>query len=367
MKSMAKMFFGALLLVVALVGGIFTYSFYQFAYTPGSLGVHEPLVIEVTKGQGPSDISRTVMEKGIVSDRRYFGWLGRLGHFWKGIKAGEYELNAGMTPLEVFSVLTSGVSLQHPITIREGENMMDVASDLQAKNLATRERFLRLCRSREFIATLGIPAPAPATLEGYLYPETYFFNRVSTPEEIIHKMVKKFTEVWGKAEQERAHVLGMTREQVITLASMIEKETGVPAERPMISAVFHNRLRKGMRLQSDPTTVYGLGDRYKGNIHKADLQDKSAYNTYVIPALPVGPIGNPGNDAIQAALFPVQSEFLFFVSHNDGTHEFTRNYDDHRLAVRKFQLNPKAREGKSWRDFSKKQREMRAAASSKPE
>ena len=145
----------------------------------------------------------------------------------------------------------------------------------------------------------------------------------------------------------------MSRHQVVTLASIVEKETGATSERPLISSIFHNRLRKHMRLQSDPTTIYGMWDRYAGKIHKSDLSTFSVYNTYTIPALPVGPIANPGKEAIHAALYPAQSDYLFFVSHNDGTHEFTRSYGEHTRAVGKFQLDPKAREGKSWRDLKK--------------
>jgi UPF0755 protein len=135
---------------------------------------------------------------------------------------------------------------------------------------------------------------------------------------------------------------------------MIEKETGAPEERPLISSVFHNRLEKKMRLQSDPTTIYGIWDRYQGNLHKADLLERNEYNTYQIPGLPIGPISNPGKEALEAALYPAKSPFLYFVSHNDGTHEFTSPYQDHQAAVRRFQLDPKAKSGKSWRDLAKR-------------
>lgn len=146
----------------------------------------------------------------------------------------------------------------------------------------------------------------------------------------------------------------MSRYEVLTLASMIEKETGAPQERPVISSVFHNRLTRKMKLQSDPTTIYGIWDHFDGNLHKADMASDTPYNTYVVPALPLGPISNPGKASIQAALYPASTEYLYFVSHNDGTHEFTRTYEDHLSAVRKFQLDPKAREGKSWRDLAKR-------------
>jgi UPF0755 protein len=171
---------------------------------------------------------------------------------------------------------------------------------------------------------------------------------------MIRQMTRHFLSFWGKEQELRAKELGMTRHQVITLASIIEKETGAPEERPLISSVFHNRLKKRMKLQSDPTTIYGMWERYRGKIHKSDLYVKNEYNTYFVTALPAGPIGNPGKEAIRAALYPSESPFFYFVSHNDGTHEFSRTFQEHNRAVQKFQVDPKAREGKSWRDRLKK-------------
>src|SRR5262249_52424466 len=159
----------------------------------------------------------------------------------------------------------------------------------------------------------------PPTLEGYLYPETYNFNKTQTVEDMIRQMVKKFFAEWTPEKSLQARQLGLNMHQAITLASIIEKETGAQAERPLISSVFHNRLKKRMKLQSDPTTIYGIWDRYDGNLHKADLSSENAYNTYFVAALPIGPIGNPGREAIEAALNPAASDYLFFVSHNDGT------------------------------------------------
>jgi UPF0755 protein len=259
-----------------------------------------------------------------------------------------------MTPIEVLATITSGISIKHPVTIREGQNMYEVAAELEAKRLATQARVLELCKDPEFIASLGLKGPVGPTLEGYLFPDTYYFNRAMSAEDMLRQMVKQFQTVWTTEVRERARKMGLTPIQALTLASMIEKETGAQQERPMISSVFHNRLRKKMRLQSDPTTIYGIWESYHGNLHRGDLLSINPYNTYTVPGLPVGPIANPGKEAIEAALNPVQSEYLFFVSHNDGTHEFTSNLQDHNAAVRKFQINAKAREGRSWRDLAKK-------------
>lgn len=330
--------------------------FALFAFSASKPGARSTLLVLVQKGQSPNEITKTLTSQGIVSDPQSFLWLGRLTRQWRSIKAGEYEISSSMTPIEIFSILTSGISASHPVTVREGENMYEVADDLESKHLATREHFLSLCRDPHFIASLGFfqKEQLPVSLEGYLFPDTYFFNRTQTDSEMTRQMVRRFFTAWGKREEARATELKMSRNEVITLASMIEKETGAPEERPLISSVFHNRLQKRMKLQSDPTTIYGMWERYEGKIHKRDLMEKNNYNTYYVSALPIGPIGNPGKESIQAALYPSTSSFLYFVSHNDGTHEFTKNFEDHNRAVRKFQLDPKAREGKSWRDRLRK-------------
>jgi UPF0755 protein len=249
--------------------------------------------------------------------------------------------------------------MSHPITIREGENLYEVAKELESKKLASAARIVELCKSPDFIKTLGWSpewiAETPKTLEGYLFPETYGFNRTTTPEEMLRQMVRLFRAHWEPRFNARALELGLTPSQIVILASMVEKETGAPEERPLIASVFFNRLKKKMRLQSDPTTIYGMWDRYEGKIHKSDLTVTNPYNTYMIPALPIGPISNPGQKAIEAALYPADSPYFFFVSHNDGTHQFSKTFGEHENAVRKFQLDPKAREGKSWRDLKKRQ------------
>jgi UPF0755 protein len=279
------------------------------------------------------------------------------------MKAGEYQVSASMTPIQILGVVTSGISLSHPITIREGDNLYEVADLLDSEHLAPKSEILRLGKDSDWVQSqLGeseSTSKARLTLEGYLFPDTYNLNKTQTPEEILKLMIRRFKTVWIPEYSKRASELGMTRHQVLILASMIEKETGATEERPRISSVFHNRLQKKMKLQSDPTTIYGIWERFDGNLHKADLLEPTPYNTYTVAALPAGPISNPGKAAIEAALNPLETEDLFFVSHNDGTHEFTRNFEAHQAAVRKFQLDRKAREGKSWRN-------LKAAASGTP-
>ncbi len=332
-------------------------------------------IVEIHRGMSKTDITHILVTAGALKpgDEQSFLLLGRAGRFWKRIKAGEYKITPQMTPAQAFSVLISGISIIHPITVREGENTYEIAADIEAKGLARKDAVLKLIHDPKFIHGLTSPAPGatPATassapiksLEGFLFPDTYFFNKTLSAEDMVRQMYRHFTQVWTPQLEARAKEIGLTRYEAITLASMIEKETGAPQERPLISSVFHNRLKKKMRLQSDPTTIYGIWERYDGNLHKADLSSETPYNTYYVPGLPAGPIANPGRESIQAALYPTETEYFYFVSHNDGTHAFTRNYEEHLAAVRKFQLDPAAREGKSWRDLAKKKPEAPSASS----
>lgn len=326
-----------------------------FAVTPAARVPAEDAskVIVVPSGQGAIQLSIRLRNEGIISDANHFLWVGRIRMQLNDVKAGEYKLSPSMTPMQIWETITSGISVQYPLTIREGQNMYEIADDLQKQSLAKRSEFLKLCEDKEFMRELGFQDPLPPSLEGYLFPDTYFFNSSMGPKAMIQQMVSHFRGVWKEEFDAQAKSLGMTRHQIVTLASIVEKETGAPEERPMISSVFHNRLKKRMRLQSDPTTIYGMWEEYDGNIRKKDLSRKNPYNTYTIPALPIGPIGNPGKASIEAALNPDGSDYLFFVSQNDGRHVFTRSYEEHRRAVQEYQLNRAAREGKSWRDLHK--------------
>jgi UPF0755 protein len=323
------------------------------ALGPLSPGAETRLVFEVSRNQNGRELSRRLQEAGIIPSAELFYWYGRITGAWSRVKTGEYELSPASDAQALFEILASGQSIQRPVTIPEGSNIHEIGEQLEARGLASRERFVALCRDPAFIGRTEPEAAGAGSLEGYLHPETYFFTKATTAEEIARLMAEKARSIWGERERARAAELGLTRHEVLTLASMVEKETGAAHERPMISSVFHNRLKKRMRLQSDPTTIYGIWERFAGNLTKADLATRTPYNTYAMAGLPTGPIANPGKEAIQAALFPAESEYLFFVSHNDGTHEFTRTYAEHLQAVRRFQLDPSARAGKSWRDLRK--------------
>ena len=350
MKMLKTMIITALL----VTGGLGFY-LYRFANTPmDPSATTKKVEFDLLRGMRPSEISQALVKAQVVSSSTMMYWLGKLTHEWGTIKSADYELSASMTPLQILAVFKSGIGIQHSILVREGDNIYQVAESFENLELGERGEALKYFRSQEFIAAVGLGGEGIRSLEGYLFPNTYFYDKRDTPENVIKRMVNAFLRMWTPEYDARAQELGMSRKQVVTLASMIEKETGAGFERPIISSVFHNRLKKKMRLQSDPTTIYGMWAHYTGNIHKKDLLAPTEYNTYTVPALPIGPISNPNPESVKAALYPADTDFIYFVSKNDGTHVFTKTYQEHTEWVRKTQLDPTAREGKSWRDLNKK-------------
>ena len=347
---MAKSLF---LVGVLLAAGIcfFSYHFANTAVDPSA--TTNKVEFDLLRGMRPMEISSSLAHAGLVKNALWMYWLGKITGEWAGSKSADYELSPSMSPMQIFKVFQSGIGIQHSLLVREGDNIYQVAESFQNVGLGSEKEVLKELRSPELIAQLGLGQEGLRTLEGYLFPNTYFYDKRDQPEHVIKRMVTAFLRMWTPEYEARAKELGMTRKQIVILASMIEKETGAGFERPMISSVFHNRLKKKMRLQSDPTTIYGMWDHYDGNIHKSDLLRPTEYNTYTVPGLPLGPISNPHPESIKAALYPSDTDYLYFVSKNDGTHQFSKTYKEHFDAVKRLQLNPKAREGKSWRDLNK--------------
>jgi UPF0755 protein len=318
----------------------------------GASSSAEKEVFEVTPGASFARVASELEQRGFVTSAFKFKIYAKLTGKTGQIRVGEYELSKQMSPNQILSKISSGISIQRTFTIPEGQNMYDVAEILSGTGIASKDRFLQLFRDRTL--TEKYLQDSIESFEGYLFPETYSYTKYTSAEQILEMMVKRFLNVWGEVES-MPH--GMTRHQVVTLASVIEKETGAPGERGLIASVFHNRLKKRMRLQSDPTILYGIlveTGVMKKNISKSDITRSTPYNTYTVAALPAGPIANPGKESLMAAMNPLHSDFLFFVSRNDGTHVFTKNYQDHQKAVRAYQLDSRAREGRSWRDLNKK-------------
>jgi len=239
-----------------------------------------------------------------------------------------------MTPNEILDIIVSGKSMLYRVTVPEGYNLFQVSQVIEKSGLATFDHFYQAATDPELAHEMGIPAD---TFEGYLFPDTYLFSKETTPRKIITAMVNRFQEMFTENWNEQAKRLGLTIHEIVTLASIIEKETGVPDERKMISSVFHNRLRKKMRLESDPTVIYAIPD-FNGNLTRKHLQTVTPYNTYKIRGLPPGPIANPGDKALEAALYPAEAPYLFFVAKRDRTHHFSTTISEHNKAVRKYQI-----------------------------
>ncbi|MBK9293785.1 MAG: endolytic transglycosylase MltG [Oligoflexia bacterium] len=344
---MKKIFF-----TVALLAGLFlTYEAVSVAvYLFSSPSKDETLKIILIEPGTFRKTADQLNREGFVPDVKRFILVARLLGKTSSVRVGEYELKMNMSPYKLLSIITSGKSVVHAVAIPEGYNIYQIALALSDKKLINADEFVKLAKDPQMAKLLGIEEP---TLEGYLYPDTYSFTHFTGEKVIIKTMVDRFKEVYNRDIKFGAIKTNKTMHEVVTLASVIEKETGVPEERPVISSVFHNRLKKGMKLQSDPTVLYGKkGD--KMNITREDLKTYSAYNTYVIKGLPKGPIANPGREAMIAAIEPAQTNFLYFVSKNNGTHYFSETLNDHNKAVQKYQRNPKSRAGRSWREFSEK-------------
>jgi len=290
--------------------------------------------VDVPSGLGFKALSTLLYQKGMILHPVKFRLFARIKGYDKRIKAGEYMLSSAMTPKKILETMVDGKVRLHRLTIPEGYNLVQIARAVETAGFASETDFLKAATDPDLVHAKGIDAQ---TFEGYLFPDTYHFPRGVTPENIISTMVRRFRSVYKPEWEEQTKTLGLTIHQVITLASIIEKETAVGDERPIISSVFHNRLKRNMRLESDPTVIYGMGD-YNGNITRKDLERPTPYNTYTMKGLPPGPISNTGAKAIEAALYPADTKFLFFVSRKDRTHQFSTNFKDHNRAVRKYQL-----------------------------
>lgn len=303
---------------------------------------------EVKPGEGFSSINYRLNVEGLIYNPKIFHKYSQYKGILKKFKTGEYRIPSGSTMDDVIAILTSGKSLGIRVTIPEGKNLFEIAKILEEKGLVKYDEFVALAKNSEHTKSLNIPAER---VEGYLYPDTYLFPKSMDAKSIIRNMVSVFRDKTKDLDFSKTN---LTPHEVIILASIVEKETGAAFERPIIAGVYKNRLDKPMRLYADPTTIYGIYENFDGNLRKHHLQQKTPYNTYRIDGLPKGPIANPGLASIRAAITPQKHDYYYFVSQNDGTHVFTKNYKEHLKAVKKWQLNRKNRQGKSWRDLQEK-------------
>ncbi|HLH18646.1 MAG TPA: endolytic transglycosylase MltG [Bryobacteraceae bacterium] len=324
MKTMRRLFFGLLLLLAAGAGALFFRVFTPYQ------NFHSPQFVDIPRGTSSSEIAGLLAHAGVVPSRMDF-LLARIVAHGRVLQAGEYRFTRPASPIEVYDRIARGDVFYYLLAVPEGKNMFDIAAAVEQIGLFPAGQFLAAARNPAMIRDLDPQAPS---LEGYLFPDTYHLSRHTTPEKLCRIMTGKFREVWaGLKTTADVH-------RTVTLASLVERESKLKSERAQVAAVYANRLRIGMKLDCDPTTIYAalLDGRYRGTIYRSDLESDSPYNTYRHPGLPPGPIANPGLAAIEAALHPADSEALYFVLRPDGSggHEFSRTIEAQNAAVSRY-------------------------------
>lgn len=317
---------------------LFLVSIFVFLYMPAQQK-RRVVEVKVDRGESFSSVVNKLKDRGVIPNERFFTLWARLLALDKKIHWGVYRFNLPIAPREVLDRMVLGRGLFHRITIPEGLALNEIADLLGREGATGKDKFLKEARSTELLSLLGLEHNG---IEGYLFPDTYYFPVSATERDILTAMVEQFQEIFTPMMEKQAKKLGLSRHEVVTLASLVEKEAGGEAERPLVSAVFHNRLKRNIPLQSDPTVIYGL-EGFTGKLRRKDLQNPSPHNTYLIRGLPPGPICNPGLSSLRAALFPARVSYLYFVSKNDGTHFFSETIREHNRAVNIYQRNSKKR------------------------
>jgi UPF0755 protein len=333
-------------LVIATLTGLAIGGYAAYSHLPGLLhhltesGTREKVpagqevIVTIPKGASLSQVGTVLQEKGVIASRLLFKLVALIRGEKRNIKAGDYALKTGSDAGEVLDLLISGKTLMFSLTVPEGYNIYQIADLFQQSGIMSRDEFVATAQDPAFRKDLGVEG---SSLEGYLFPDTYFLrhSEKSNGRLVIRMMVQRFRDVYDKYARAAAEASGWTTVQVLTLASLIEKEAKAH-EHPMVSAVFHNRLRLNMRLQSDPTVIYGIKPM-GSKITRADLDRKHPYNTYQNQGLPPGPIANPGKESLIAAVQPAEVDYLYFVSKNDGSHQFSNTLDEHNQWVNRYQ------------------------------
>jgi len=332
LKKIVKWFFTIVLFLVVFAGVASAVAYKMFLTPTG--GVKEPVVIEIKKGDTLMKTTSTLEDLGAIKDGRVFIAAAKIIGVERTIRTGEYEITPEMSPKDILFLILKGSVVEYPVTVPEGYNIYQISEHLESLGFIDGARFLELSRDSGFLAELGIDAPV---IEGYLFPDTYNLNRGMDERDIITLMVRRYFAVFNLEKDRSAAESGLIDYEVLILASIVEKEARAEIERPLISAVFVNRLEKNMKLDSCATVIYGMWDDFDGNLTKAHLERKTPYNTYLVSGLPPTPICNPGRAALRAALNPADCDYLYFVSKNDGTHHFSETLSEHNRAVYKYQ------------------------------
>jgi UPF0755 protein len=325
MSTRLRIFIMALLCLFVLAF-IHTCSFLTTPITPP-----KPVRLDILPGQGAWEISEILEKTGVIANASTFIAIAAITGKAKRMQAGTYVFEGNHVPKDIMNILFRGKTLRYRITIPEGYTIYQIGEVVSKTGLVPKDRFVTSARSKQTTDFFAVSAPS---MEGFLFPDTYYLAAYMTPLEIMAKMIERFRGVYTPVMEQRSKVLGMSKLDVITFASLIEKEACTTLEKPLISSVFHNRMILGMRLQSDPTAVYGI-DGFTGKIGPDDLLRESPYNTYRHGGLPPGPICNPGLDSIKAALWPAKTDYLYFVSKGDGTHVFSRTLQEHNRTISK--------------------------------
>ena len=293
--------------------------------------------VEIPQGAGSLAIGDRLADAGVIRDRSTYRaalWMTGKG---RHLKAGEYRFDRPMTPFEVIDKIARGDVYVIHVTFPEGLTIAEMAQIFESHGLGPAASFIQATKDPSPIHALD---PAATDLEGYLFPETYALPRHTDAARLVHLMVGGFERVFTPALRTAAAARQLTVRQAVTLASIVEKETARPDERPVVAAVYSNRLRVGMPMQCDPTVIYALqrAGKYNGNLRRDDLAFDSPYNTYRYPGLPPGPIASPGRGSLEAAVHPADADYVYFVSRNDGSHVFARTLDEHNQNVQKYQV-----------------------------
>jgi UPF0755 protein len=328
-----------ILLVALAAGGSYFWLQQSLAPVAADQNGARTLAFEVQPGDSMFRVATTLEEEGLIRNAKVTRWFAKSEDLASHLKVGEYELSTAQSTPEILDVLVRGRVQTHSVVIPEGLRATEIADRLAEAGFADRETFLSIVLDPASPEQYGVEG---RSLEGYLFPDTYRFARGVPETRIVKAMVDEFHRVYDQLVPDPESAPLSMREHT-TLASIVEKETGAAYERPLIAAVFLNRIKRGMRLETDPTVIYGIED-FDGNIRRVHLEDAgNPYNTYKIPGLPPGPIASPGRDALRAVLEPADSPFLFFVSRNDGTHVFSKTYAEHETAVNRFQRRRRRR------------------------
>ncbi len=324
----------ALILGILIFLGFIGFNQIQSFYAPPS-GPQSEEVIFIPPGSPLGATAQLLQDQGVIKSAWKLKLLARFKGESRNIKPGEYKIKAPTSPSHILDILKEGKVLLHKVTFPEGITVKEVAQILEQRELVDAERFKTTLEDLSLLNRWGISSP---TYEGFLFPDTYFFSKTEGEEKVVDTMLEHFQNALTAEDRLRMEDIGGDLLSWATLASIIEKESSDPKEHPLISSVFYNRLRKNMRLQSDPTVIYGIPN-FDGNLTKKHLQDKSnPFNTYMHRGLPPHPIANPSASALHAAMNPAKTKFLYFVAKKDGTHAFAKTYKEHQKNVRKYQL-----------------------------